>query len=84
MPTTSFLVAGFIVGFCLSCLAVSIACAIWAFRSYSKVVGFENSTHRIEYRSPGWNGDGEDKSLEQRAREAREAFGWIENERDQI
>lgn len=40
------------VGLCLGMLVFSVLCAILAIFAYAKVVGFEKSTHQIEYRDP--------------------------------
>lgn len=49
---TMSVILGIALGLFVGMFIIAIACAILSFLSYSKVVGFENSTHKIEYHNP--------------------------------
>lgn len=66
---------GTIIGLCLGMLLFTVVCAVLAFKCYSKVVGFENSTHRIEYMNP-WEQNS--APIDDVAAQARKAFGYTE------
>ena len=58
-------VLGIMIGLTIAMFFVSLIAAAFGFLAMSKVVGFENSTHRIEYHNPqdDMNDDEEEEDL---------------------
>lgn len=79
--TETFMI-GILVGTCVGLLIVAILAMGLAYFAYTKVVGFENSTHKIEYHNP-FAGQA-NTSIDDTAEKMRKAFGYEENERDHI
>lgn len=52
-------------GMCAGMLLICVLCLILSITAYAKVIGFENSTHKIEYMDPNAGQDTDDMDEEQ-------------------